>query len=281
MSGIDEGVATSTSPARTTVKSEARAARDAFRVPRFLSIALVFALWEVLPRSGIVHAETLPPLTVVAATASHLFLSGEMWPHLLSSLYRWAVAFAISLAFSVPAGIGMARSSNVRDFLDPILTVTYPVPKAALIPIVMLWLGAGDLSKILVIILGASIPMVISSFHGAQGVDNKLIWSALAMGTNPRWVLLKVVLPAALPQILSGIRMALSVSLIALLGSEMIARQSGLGYFLFSSLDLGLYNISYAIMLVIAVMGFFLDRGFVAFMDRSLMWMEREAAADG
>ena len=250
-------------------------------MPRFLSIALVFALWEVLPRAGILPAETFPPFSTVVATTSQLFLTGEMWPHLFSSMYRWAVAFVISLAFGIPAGIAMARLSAVRNFLDPILTATYPVPKAALIPIIMLWLGAGDLSKILVIILGTSIPLVISAFHGAQGVEKKLVWSALAMGTDRRLALFKVILPAALPDILSGVRMALSVSLIALLGSEMIARQSGLGYLLFSSLDVKAYDLSYATMLVIAIMGFAFDWGFVAFMGRSLVWMEREEGSDG
>ncbi len=281
MTGTRHTAVTSATPAGDVAKVEARRPRGTIRIPRFLSIVLLFALWEALPRSGIVSADTLPPFSVALATAAQLSLSGELLPNLLSSLYRWAIGFAISLSFSIPAGMAMARNVSVRNFLDPVLTATYPIPKAALILIVMMWLGAGDVSKILVIVLGTSIPVVISSFHGAQGVDRNLIWSALAMGTNPRLVLFKIILPAAMPQILSGIRMALSVSLIALLGSEMIARQSGLGYLLFSSLDVKNYSLSYSIMLVIAVVGFILDWSFVAFMNRSLSWMEREEGTNG
>jgi NitT/TauT family transport system permease protein len=167
----------------------------------------------------------------------------------------------------------MARSKRLYNFLDPLLTLTYPVPKAAMIPILMLWMGAGDLPKVTVIVIGCFIPLVISAYHGAQGVETSLIWSARAMGIGERAVLFRIILPASLPTIFSGIRMALAISLIVVLGSEMIARQSGLGYYLFNSLEMGLYEMTYSVLIIISGIGLFLDVIFSLVMRKVLIWV--------
>lgn len=166
----------------------------------------------------------------------------------------------------------MARSRRVYNFLDPILTLTYPVPKAAMIPILMLWMGAGDLSKVTVIVIGCFIPLVISAYHGAQGVETSLIWSARAMGMGERAILFHILLPASLPTVFSGIRMALAISLIVVLGSEMIARQSGLGYYLFNSLEMGLYQTTYSVLIIISGIGLLLDLIFSLITQKVLIW---------
>jgi len=237
-----------------------------------LSTSIIFALWEGLSRTGIITSEILPPFTTSFYGSLQLIASDEFSKHLLASSYRWAIGFSISLVLSIPIGIYMARSKRVYNFFDPLLTLTYPVPKAAMIPILMLWMGAGDLSKVTVIVIGCFIPLVISAYHGAQGVETSIIWSAKAMGMGERAVLFRIILPASLPTIFSGIRMALAISLIVVLGSEMIARQSGLGYYLFNSLEMGLYQTTYSVLIIISGIGLFLDAIFSLIMRKVLVW---------
>ena len=222
---------------------------------------------------GNLPSEVLPPFITTLSGSIQLIVADELPKHLLASGYRWAIGFSISLVLSVPIGIWMARSKRVYHFLDPLLTLTYPVPKAAMIPILMLWMGAGDLSKVTVIVIGCLIPLVISAYHGAQGVETSLIWSARAMGMGERKILFRIILPASLPTVFSGIRMALAISLIVVLGSEMIARQSGLGYYLFNSLEMGLYQTTYSVLIIISGIGFLLDRIFSLVMRNVLVWV--------
>jgi len=236
------------------------------------SVVSVFLLWEGLSRTGWIPHEVLPPFTTSLQGSFELMATEEFSRHLFASSCRWAIGFSISLILSIPIGIYMARSRRVYNFLDPILTLTYPVPKAAMIPILMLWMGAGDLSKVTVIVIGCFIPLVISAYHGAQGVETSLIWSARAMGMGERTILFRILLPASLPTIFSGVRMALAISLIVVLGSEMIARQSGLGYYLFNSLEMGLYQTTYSVLIIISGIGLLLDLIFSLIMRKVLIW---------
>jgi NitT/TauT family transport system permease protein len=237
-----------------------------------ISVLIVFILWEALSRTGTISSEILPPFTAALYGSLYLVGSDEFLGHLVASFYRWAIGFSISLALSIPMGIAMARSKRLFNFLDPLLTLTYPVPKAAIIPILMLWVGPGDLCKVIVIIIGCFIPLVISAYHGAQGVETTLIWSAKAMGASERAMLFRIILPASLPTIFSGIRMALAISLIVVLGSEMIVRQSGLGYYLFNSLEMGLYQTTYAVIIIISGIGLLLNGIFSLVMRSVLVW---------
>ena len=242
------------------------------RIIYLVSILVVLSFWEGLSRTGMFPSEILPTFTSSLQGSFQLIASDDFSKHVLASSYRWAIGFLTSLLLSVPIGITMARSKRIYNFIDPLLTLTYPVPKAAMIPIVMLWMGAGDVSKVAVIVIGCFIPLVISSYHGAQGVETSLIWSARAMGMRERAILFRVILPASLPTLFSGIRMALAISLIVVLGSEMIARQSGLGYYLFNSLEMGLYQITYSVVLIISGVGLFLDLIFSLVMRKVLVW---------
>ena len=132
----------------------------------------------------------------------------------------------------------MGRSRAVASFFNPLLMITYPVPKAALMPIIMLWLGVGDIAKMLVIFLGVSLPVIYHSFQGAKAVEEKMLWSGAAMGLSAAQRMVRIVLPAALPEILTGCRTGLVLALITMVTSEMIARQSGAGNILFNALDM-------------------------------------------
>jgi NitT/TauT family transport system permease protein len=150
----------------------------------------------------------------------------------------------------------------------------YPVPKAALMPIIMLWLGIGDASKTLVICLGVSLPVIYHSYQGARAVEEKMLWSAAAMGLGPLQRLVRIVLPASLPEIFVGLRTGLVLALITMVTSEMIARQAGVGNILFNSLDMALYDTVYAMIVIIGAMGFVLDVAFERLRSWLVAWAE-------
>jgi ABC-type nitrate/sulfonate/bicarbonate transport system permease component len=141
----------------------------------------------------------------------------------------------------------------------------------------MLWFGIGDLAKTIIVFLGTILPIVVSAYHGAAGVDQVYLWSARSMGDGEAALLRRVVLPAALPEILAGVRMGLIVSLIVLVGSEMLAGRGGLGWLVFFTLDSGSYRVTYAAMLTIALLGFAYDRLFLGVARRLLHWKADEA----
>jgi NitT/TauT family transport system permease protein len=180
----------------------------------------------------------------------------------------------LALAFAVPIGLLMGRSRLVAAFFNPLLMTIYPVPKAALMPIIMLWLGIGDASKTLVIFLGVSLPLIYHSYQGARAVEEKMLWSAAAMGMSPLQRLVRIVLPAALPEIFVGVRTGLVLALITMVTSEMIARQSGVGNILFNSLDMALYDTVYAMIVIIGVLGFALDVVFERLRSWLVAWAE-------
>jgi len=168
----------------------------------------------------------------------------------------------------------MGRSRLVASFFNPLLMVTYPVPKAALMPIIMLWLGVGDIAKMLVIFLGVSLPVIYHSFQGARAVEEKMLWSGAAMGLSAAQRMIRIVLPAALPEILTGCRTGLVLALITMVTSEMIARQSGAGNILFNSLDMGQYDTVYAMIIIIGAMGIGIDAAFEKLRARLVRWSE-------
>jgi NitT/TauT family transport system permease protein len=191
-----------------------------------------------------------------------------------ASLRRMAIGFSIAVAVSIPLGLLMGRSRAVASFFNPLLMVIYPVPKAALMPIIMLWLGVGDLSKTLVIFLGVSLPVIYHSFEGAKAVEEKMLWSGAAMGLSAVQRLVRIVLPAALPEILTGCRTGLVLALITMITSEMIARQSGAGNILFNALDMGQYDTVFAMIIIVGAMGIGLDALFERLRARLVRWSE-------
>ena len=194
--------------------------------------------------------------------------------NILASLRRMAVGFGVAVAFSIPLGLLMGRSRGVAAFFNPLLMVIYPVPKAALMPIIMLWLGVGDLAKTLVIFLGVSLPVIYHSFEGAKAVEEKMLWSGAAMGLSAAQRMVRIVLPAALPEILTGCRTGLVLALITMITSEMIARQSGAGNILFNALDMGQYDTVFAMIIIIGAMGICLDAAFEKMRERLVRWSE-------
>jgi NitT/TauT family transport system permease protein len=215
------------------------------------------------------------PTALVAIRAIPSILGDkESLINFAASLRRMAIGFGLAVAISIPLGLLMGRSRAVASFFNPLLMVIYPVPKAALMPIIMLWLGVGDIAKTLVIFLGVSLPVIYHSFEGAKAVEEKMLWSGAAMGLSAPQRLMRIVLPAALPEILTGCRTGLVLALITMITSEMIARQSGAGNILFNALDMGQYDTVFAMIIIVGAMGIGLDALFERIRARLVRWSE-------
>ena len=194
--------------------------------------------------------------------------------NILASIRRMVIGFSVAISLSIPLGLMMGRSRAVASFFNPLLMITYPVPKAALMPIILLWLGVGDIAKMLVIFLGVSLPVIYHSFQGAKAIEEKMLWSGAAMGLSAAQRMIRIVLPATLPEILTGCRTGLVLALITMVTSEMIARQSGAGNILFNALDMGQYDTVYAMIIIIGAMGIGIDAAFEKLRARLVRWSE-------
>src|SRR5246127_1853357 len=232
----------------------------------------LLGIWQI--GALILNTDSFPTALDAIRAIPSILGDKESLINILASLRRMAIGFSLAVAVSIPLGLMMGRSRGVASFFNPLLMVIYPVPKAALMPIIMLWLGVGDLAKTLVIFLGVSLPVIYHSFEGAKSVEEKMLWSGAAMGLTAPRRLVRIVLPAALPEILTGCRTGLVLALITMVTSEMIARQSGAGNILFNSLDMGQYDTVYAMIVIIGAMGIGLDAAFEKLRSRLVRWSE-------
>src|SRR5689334_6595826 len=238
-------------------------------LPPLLATAGLLAAWELGARA--LDISGLPPAHDALRELPAILTDKESLLNILDSIRRMIIGFTLALCFAVPVGLMMGRSRFVAAFFNPLLMIIYPVPKAALMPIIMLWLGVGDASKTLVIFLGVSLPIIYHSFEGAKAVEEKMLWSGAAMGLSAPQRLVRIVLPAALPEILTGCRTGLVLALITMITSEMIARQSGAGNILFNALDMGQYDTVFAMIIIVGAMGIGLD----ALFERLRAWLVR------
>jgi ABC-type nitrate/sulfonate/bicarbonate transport system permease component len=195
----------------------------------YLMIVLVLMTWEAIAHSPLVTPFMLPTIEAVAARIGTDIWSGDVFINLAMTLYRTVVGFGISAVAGIALGVLMAHVRGVYWFFDPIISAGFPVPKVALLPVFILWFGLYDFSKIMLIIANAIFPIVTATVLGLRSVERHLIWSARSLGASERRVAWEIVIPAALPQILTGLQVALPISLIVAIVSELVMSGDGLG----------------------------------------------------
>ena len=173
-------------------------------VTRYVPLLLLAIAWELASRLDLVSSTALPPLTDVIRAWIDLITDGELITNGLASLYRAAAGLTLAIVLGAALGIFMAWWKPVNALFAPIVEIFYPLPKSALIPVTVIWLGFGDGSKILLIFLGCMLPVTLGAYNGARGSEQALVWSARSMGANRLRVMWDVVLPSALPELLNG-----------------------------------------------------------------------------
>jgi NitT/TauT family transport system permease protein len=241
---------------------------------RYLPLLFVAVLWEAVTRLGVVSALALPPLTNIAIAWVRLLHGGDLWMNTLASLYRAGAGLLLAIVIGSSLGISMAWWRPIRIVVGPLVEISYPVPKSALIPVTALWLGFGDASKILLIFLGCMLPVTIGAFNGARSSEQALLWSARSMGASRLRTLWDVVTPSAMPELLNGIRTALAVAFVLLVSSELIVARKGLGYLIGYLGDGGNYDGMFSVVMTISLLGFVADRVYVVLMRKALQWRE-------
>lgn len=241
----------------------------------YTPLFLILLVWQAAAMMGAVSVELLPSPTDILAGLWHLANAGDLLLHISVSVYRQMAGFLLAAVLGTVLGIGMAHVEWVRTIFEPLVRITYPLPKSALIPLLILWFGIGNNSKICAVFLGCLLPVVVSAFNGTRGVEPQLVWSARSLGTGPLRILWKVYFAAALPEILSGLRIALAISYTLLVSSEFLIARSGLGFLIQSLGELGDYSGMFSGILIVALIGFAADRLYVKLMHWLLRWQEQ------
>jgi ABC-type nitrate/sulfonate/bicarbonate transport system permease component len=239
-------------------------------------VALAFC-WEALAASGAVTPFQLPRLSAVLARIWTDAVTGDLVLNATLTLYRALTGFAIAATFGVVLGIAMSRNLAVRWLFDPVVSVGFPMPKIAFLPVIILWLGVYDL-KIAMIVLDAVFPVVTATIAGIAGVDRHLLWSARNMGASEREVVWQVALPAASPQIMTGLQVSLPIALIVAIVAEMLMGGYGLGGAMVHASRFADSRGVFAGIVEIAMVGYVLVKAMTLVRRRLLIWHQEALA---
>jgi NitT/TauT family transport system permease protein len=235
-----------------------------------IPLALLLALWQALAVTGAAPAALLPPPAAVFSRLAERAGDADYLRHTATTLLRLSGGFLIAAVLGILAGAAAGTSRAVALFITPVVRVLAPVPKIALYPALILVLGFEHASKIALVAADALFPILLATYQGTRAVDERLVWSALAAGTSPARALFKVVLPAALPAVLTGCRIGLVISAIVVFLAEMITSTDGLGHLLiYAARSLQTIDM-YVPLITIAVLGLILNAAFNALCARLL-----------
>ncbi|WGK56902.1 taurine ABC transporter permease TauC [Pantoea sp. SS70] len=242
-----------------------------------LSVGLLLLLWWAITALGLVAPLFLPPPQVVLQkliliASPQGFMDATLWQHLGASLARMLVALFFAALIGIPVGIAMGLSPAIRGLLDPLIELYRPVPPLAYLPLMVIWFGIGETSKILLIYLAIFAPVTLSTLAGVKNAQQVRIRAAQALGAS-RWQLLRyVILPGALPEILTGLRIGLGVGWSTLVAAELIAATRGLGFMVQSAGEFLATDVVLAGIAVIALIAFGLELGLRALQRRVTPW---------
>ncbi|WP_413943054.1 ABC transporter permease [Bdellovibrio sp. HCB-162] len=251
--------------------------------------AAILIVWELVVRFGGVNPHVLPaPSAVLMKWYEYLkpyeaydpaqgsytkwLFSGELIHDLIASSYRVAVGFIIGAGLALPLGLLMGASTHIYDYFNPLIQVLRPIPPIAFIPLAILWFGLGDPPAVFLISLGAFFPVLMNTIVGVRAVDSIYIRAARNLGANPRVMFLKVILPAAMPYILSGVRIGIGTGFICMIVAEMIAVNNGLGYRILEAREYFWSDKIIAGMFSIGLLGLAIDTGVSKLNNYLLRW---------
>ncbi|BCX18738.1 MAG: ABC transporter permease [Geminicoccaceae bacterium] len=244
------------------------------RIPHlgWLSFLVLVAVWELACRAGLVSPFTLPAPSRVLAALLEMALSGELVRHLEASLVRLAAGWATGAALGVAVGLAIGISSVARSIGLPLVSALFPVPKIALLPLLILWLGIGEASKVATIALGTFFPTVIATASGVDQIPKSLVRMAQSFDLAPRAIVARVVLPGALPGVLAGARISASIGLVLLIAAEMIGAEHGIGALILQAGHLMRSDRLLAGVVLLSILGLAIGAAIGALERRLLAW---------
>ncbi|WP_037351347.1 ABC transporter permease [Anaeroarcus burkinensis] len=239
---------------------------------RGVGLVAFFALWEFLPRAGLVDQTFFSPPSLVLQALVSLVKSGAIWPHVESSLQRSFLGLGLSILLGTSLGIFLGWFKRLEYLVDPVLQTFRQLPSLALFPVFILFFGIGELSKVTIIFWASLWPILLNTINGVKNVDKILLDSAKSLGASQRFIFLKVVLPAAVPEIMTGIRLGGAHSVVALVAAEMIGAEAGLGFLVFYSQETFKVPNMFAAIVCLALVGLALNYLLVFIEARLTRW---------
>ena len=234
----------------------------------------LLALWETLARLGAVSARYFPPPTRIGGVLADSLREGDLGGEILVTLGRLAAAFALAAVPAVPLGLLMGMVKPVRDAVEPYVAVLFPVPKIALLPFLLILLGVGEPAFVLTGALSAFFQITISTLVGVQTMDPRLLEVGRNYGAHGARLFTRVILPAALPAIFTGLRLGLGLALVAIVAVEFIAAKSGLGHLVHRHWQTLSTPEMYGAFALVGALGLLLTRGLRAVQARALAWQD-------
>jgi NitT/TauT family transport system permease protein len=241
-------------------------------VQRSIAIAALLAVWETFPRLNVVDATFLPPLSQVLQAWWDLAASGQLAQHVEASVARSLAGFGLAIAVAVPLGLLIGWYKPIATLLSPLLELFRNTAALALLPVFVLILGLGETSKIAIILYGCAWPILLNTISGVRTVDPLLVKSARSLGLSPLRLFQRVVLPAAVPTIFTGIRLAGAYSILILIAAELVGAKAGLGYLItYAQFNFDVPDM-YAGIITISAIGLVINQLLVALERRFSTW---------
>lgn len=244
----------------------------AWQVVAWLPVIVLLVVWEVVARTGAVTPFTLPAFSRVLERIGTDAASGELFVAVGLTVWRALAGFAVAAVLGIALGLAMARVRWVNWFFDPIVSIGFPIPKIAFLPIIALWLGFFDVSKITMIAFNTIFPVITATIVGVQSVEKEIIWSARNLGTGPRALLWEIILPAATPQIFTGLQVALPIAMIVGVLTEMAMGGYGIGGSMQTASRMADSLGVFAGIVEIAVVGYVMVKAMAMLRRRLLVW---------
>ena len=237
----------------------------------FFLLALMIA-WELSAQAELFNALIIPPLSRIGRTFAELLWSGQIPLQILASLKRAAAGYLLAAAVFIPLGIFMGLFDRVQRALEVVVEMLRPIPPPVIIPVAMLFFGLEDEMKIFVIFFSCAWPILLNTVDGVRNIDRILLNTARTFGLRRRKIIWQVILPASSPQIITGLRVSLPITLILVVISEMVGSTDGIGYFILDSQRRFRVAQMYAGMLALAVVGYALNQLFNLLHRSLLAW---------
>lgn len=232
-------------------------------LPYFYAAAAIVAVWQAVVTFTSAHVAILPPPALAAQTFIELLLSGELFHHIAASLGRVLAAWLLAALIAVPLGLAMGRWERFEHIIDPVVELFRPISPLAWIPLAILWFGIGETGKVFIIFIATFFPILLNTISGVKGVDKVLIRAGQVLGCDDEWsIFRKIILPAAMPTIIVGFRIAFGTGWAAIIAAELVAAQSGLGYLIADGMEILRSDLVMVGMAVIGVLGVLIDSVF-------------------
>lgn len=259
-------------------------ARKAWRHTRTPVLGLVgfllfLGIWEILCRLEWVNPNMMAPPSIVAQTAWQMTLSGELPRHFLASIQRALLGYALGSALGIMVGLISARSTLFRELSDPLLQMFRAIPSLAFVPLAIFWFGIGEASKVFLITWGVFFPVWVNTFLGVRGASVLVQRAAASLGARGMTMLVRVVLPLALPLIIAGLRVSLAMALVILVAAELAGAMAGVGYLIQTAQLVFRIDQMFVGLFLLGILGMLADMLFMRSVRTFFPWYEAELRA--